>query len=112
MTSEPDPYAVLGVAPTATAEEITAAYHRLIRELHPDTRAKPDTARLTEVVNAYRVLRDPERRAAHDRRRPRRTEATRIAVRNRGNAGGNDIGTDRSGRQPDIRFGPVRQHDE
>jgi len=32
----PDPYAVLGVAPEASFEEIHAAYKRLVRETHPD----------------------------------------------------------------------------
>ncbi|MBV8890298.1 MAG: molecular chaperone DjiA [Alphaproteobacteria bacterium] len=31
-----DPHAMLGVAPDASAEEIRAAYHRLVRENHPD----------------------------------------------------------------------------
>ncbi|GAA4931124.1 DnaJ domain-containing protein [Streptomyces coeruleoprunus] len=34
----PDLYATLGVAPTASAEQITSAYRRLVRALHPDTR--------------------------------------------------------------------------
>lgn len=32
-----DPYAVLGVAPTATDSDIKAAYRKLLRENHPDT---------------------------------------------------------------------------
>lgn len=33
----PDPYAVLGVAPTASDSDIKAAYRKLLRENHPDT---------------------------------------------------------------------------
>jgi len=31
-----DPYVILGVAPGASAGELRAAYHRLVRETHPD----------------------------------------------------------------------------
>ncbi|AOP47506.1 J domain-containing protein [Streptomyces lydicus] len=80
---EHDPYAVLGVPPSASAREITAAYRRLVRALHPDTGAagRPDARHgLDEVLAAYRTLHDPRLRAAHDaargRREPRRRPAT------------------------------------
>ncbi|WP_253842869.1 J domain-containing protein [Mycobacterium colombiense] len=67
-----DPYAVLGLAPTATADEITRAYRSQVRALHPDTRATPQSNpqlddRLRQVLTAYALLRDPERRARYDR---------------------------------------------
>ena len=34
---EEDPHAILGVAMDASVEEIRVAYHRLVRETHPDT---------------------------------------------------------------------------
>lgn len=34
--AEPDPYAVLGVSPNASKEEIRAAWRRQVRESHPD----------------------------------------------------------------------------
>ena len=65
-----DPYAVLGVDRSASAAQITAAYRRLVRALHPDTRPGPPPApeRLGEVLTAYETLRDPARRAAYDAR--------------------------------------------
>jgi len=72
-----DFYAILGVAPDADAGQITHAFRRLARVLHPDTpataRADADSERFTQVVAAWRVLHDPARRAAYDRTRPRTT---------------------------------------
>ncbi|MET8563303.1 J domain-containing protein [Streptomyces flaveolus] len=72
-TVEPDLYAVLGVAPSATAEVITTAFRRRAWELRPDTRVDAVTAaRFDEVRAAYETLRDPVRRAAYDRSSRRR----------------------------------------
>jgi curved DNA-binding protein CbpA len=61
-------YELLGVRPGAPAAEITRAYHRRARVLHPD--AQPgragQAARFRELEAAYRVLSDPARRAAYD----------------------------------------------
>lgn len=62
-------YEVLGVRPTSTPEEVRRAYHEQARRLHPDRAGgAPDDARAMQDVNeAWRVLRDPGRRAAYDR---------------------------------------------
>jgi curved DNA-binding protein CbpA len=68
-TSEPgDLYELLGVARDAAAAEITRAYHRRARALHPDTQPGQagEPGRFREVEEAYRVLHDPARRAAYD----------------------------------------------
>ena len=36
LPPEEDPHAILGVAAGASTEEIRVAYHRLVRETHPD----------------------------------------------------------------------------
>lgn len=105
-----DPYTVLGVVPTATADEITRAYRHHLRTHHPDSSQGAgcdDTLR--QVIAAYALLRDPDRRATYDRssqRTPkvqRTSGRTRITVRRRG-ADTADT------RCPPLRAGPVRWH--
>src|SRR5262245_6080112 len=67
-----DPYAVLGLPPTATPAEVRRAYLRQVRVHHPDTRPTPESTpfadeQLRRVLAAYAILRDPERRARYDR---------------------------------------------
>ncbi|WP_208881796.1 J domain-containing protein [Streptomyces sp. PBH53] len=65
---EPDPYAVLGVARSATVGAIISAFRRAARDLRPDIQVDAVTAaRFGEVRAAYETLRDPVRRAAYDR---------------------------------------------
>ncbi|HEX3903933.1 MAG TPA: J domain-containing protein [Polyangia bacterium] len=69
--SDWDPYGVLGVARTATAEEIRAAYLSLAARYHPDQHAgnpleELASARMAEINRAYELLSDRARRAAFD----------------------------------------------
>ena len=62
-----NPYALLGVRATASAEEIRARYYVLVKEWHPDVCPVPEAAqRFQAITAAYHLLRDPERRAAYD----------------------------------------------
>jgi curved DNA-binding protein CbpA len=83
-----DPYAVLGLKPTATSDEITRAYRSQVRALHPDTRATPQAIphvdeQLRRVLAAYALLRDPERRARYDRAAVRYDRYRRYRAANR-----------------------------
>lgn len=64
-----DPYLVLGVARTATADEIKQTYRKLARELHPDVNPGSAKAeeRFKDISAAYDFLSDPLRRAQYDR---------------------------------------------
>lgn len=60
-------YEELGVPPSATPEEILAAYRALARAYHPDRNPAPAAAERMKRINAaYAVLRSPERRADYD----------------------------------------------
>lgn len=63
-----DPYEALGLARTATTEDIKKAYRKLVRTSHPDLH--PDDpgaeARFKAIGTAYDILKDPETRARFD----------------------------------------------
>lgn len=58
-------YDRLGVSPQASTVEVRDAYRRLARQHHPD-RGVLDPAAMAALNEAYRVLRDPARRAVYD----------------------------------------------
>ena len=63
----PSLYDLLGVAPDASQPELTRAYRRRARELHPDLAAAGSgDESFAALTRAYRLLSDPARRAAYD----------------------------------------------
>jgi molecular chaperone DnaJ len=64
-----DYYEVLGVARTATAQELKSAYRKLALQFHPDKNPGNKEAEETfkECSEAYEVLADSEKRTRYDR---------------------------------------------
>lgn len=62
-----DYYKALGVAKTASEDDIKKAYRKLIRKYHPDVSKEVDADKRTKELNeAYGVLGEAEKRAAYD----------------------------------------------
>jgi hypothetical protein len=108
VNTNEDPYAVLGVSPSASQAEIVRAFRALLLATHPDTRdpatAQGADSRLQQLLAAYSRLRDHAASATS----PRSTVASgpvNITVRH------HDSGAvPERDDSPPLRAGPVRRH--
>jgi DnaJ-class molecular chaperone len=67
MNPKKDYYQILGVAETASPEEIKKAYRQLALKFHPDRNPdKKAEERFKEISEAYYVLSDPGRKKEYD----------------------------------------------
>jgi DnaJ-class molecular chaperone len=63
-----DPYIVLGVGKTASADEVKKAFRRLAKTWHPDQNKDPKAKeKFSEISSAYEILGDEKKRAQFDR---------------------------------------------
>ena len=73
-----DYYAIMGLEPAASAEEIKRTYRKLARRYHPDVSDADDAEeRFKALGEAYAVLKDPERRERYDALRESRARGER-----------------------------------
>lgn len=62
-----DYYKIMGLARTASQDEIKRAYRKLARKYHPDVSKESNAEeKFKELQEANEVLKDPEKRAAYD----------------------------------------------
>lgn len=74
-------YEILGLAKSASQEEIKKAYRSLSKQYHPDV--NPDgEARFKEIAEAYETLSDPAKRAQYDNPRPQQQQFDPFSVFN------------------------------
>jgi curved DNA-binding protein CbpA len=81
MRDERDPYQALGLGADASTADISRAYRRLARALHPDSQPGDAAAadQFRAVSDAYELLSDPARRTDWDRRHHRQASSPQRA---------------------------------
>lgn len=62
-------YAILGVLPKCSEDDIKRAYRSLAREYHPDKNRGMDTGVFSSISTAYKILSDPTKRKDYDKYR-------------------------------------------
>lgn len=61
-----DYYRILQVSPRCDFKKLETAYRRLAKMYHPDHAATADASKFSEVVDAYKILRNAEYRSEYD----------------------------------------------
>jgi len=69
MRKSPNHYRVLGIAPSATLDEVKEAYRKLALSTHPDAVGCGREDDFRSIQEAYEVLSDPDRRSRYDESR-------------------------------------------
>jgi curved DNA-binding protein CbpA len=60
-------YSLLGIAQTATSEEVKKAFRKKAKRLHPDIAGEKAAGEMRKLLTAYEVLSDQDRRFEYDR---------------------------------------------
>jgi curved DNA-binding protein len=61
-----DYYEVMQLSQNADPDTIMRVYHILVKRYHPDNQETGNTDRFHEIVEAYKILSDPEKRLSYD----------------------------------------------
>ena len=61
-----DYYELLQVSPSADEDTIQRVFRHLAKKFHPDHAQSPDEEKFRQLVEAHRVLTNPEARAGYD----------------------------------------------
>jgi DnaJ-class molecular chaperone len=104
-----DPYSVLGVSRNATQEEITRAFRKLAKELHPDVNPnnKAATERFKKASAANELLSDADKRRRYDRGEIDASGEPRRAYQHHGFPFGAGAGARRPAGAEDSGFGDI-----
>jgi curved DNA-binding protein CbpA len=65
-TEDWNPYRVLGVSRHATENEIRSAFKKLSLKYHPDRGGEEAADKYAKIVNAYELLKNPQRKRQYD----------------------------------------------
>ena len=65
-TQHADFYEILQLSPRADRDTIERVFRHLAKRYHPDNRDSGNADTFSQIVEAYRVLTDPEQRARYD----------------------------------------------
>jgi len=94
-TAEQNYYAILGVAPDASPQEITTAYRKLALQYHPDVNPSEEAKERMPLLNeAYSVLGDAALRRKYDARLVPVATKCRLVIRRAGASVGVSRGLD------------------
>lgn len=83
-----DHYAALGVAPSASPEEVRAAFRAAALRAHPDRASPASSDEFVRVQMAWEVLSDPAARREYDAARAAAAARAQVAVADRVAASG------------------------
>lgn len=66
MAEKRDLYEILGIAKTASKDDIKSAYRKLAKKFHPDNKETGNEVKFKEVQEAYDILYDDKKKGAYD----------------------------------------------
>ncbi|MCF8029232.1 MAG: DnaJ domain-containing protein [Desulfobacteraceae bacterium] len=72
-------YAILGISPDASKQEVKDAYRQLAKQYHPDHEGG-DSGKFRDIQEAYSVLADAGRRRKYEQKRTQKARRVNVRV--------------------------------